>query len=588
MRFFRPAIRPYVGRHADQTRDRLVFVAVCCLTVYAVIVGRLVWLGTQEYEGRTLRAKGDPAITASRPDLLDRNGELLAMDIKMSSLFAVPREVQDHRATYEALASVFPDLDQAAVMRAFRSNGSFRWIKREVTPEQQAAVMELGLPGIRFERESRRFYPAGRVAAHVLGHVNVDNRGAAGMEKRLDLDGLADLHKYGFAVSQKLDPVRLSLDLRVQHVVRDVLADAITRYRAIAAGGVVLNAHTGEVVSMVSLPDYDPNEPRDALVPENLNRITKGVFEMGSTFKAFSTAMALDSGRVRLSSRFDARKAVRFGRHRIGDFHGKNRVLSVPEIFIYSSNIGTIRMTQTVGPKVQRDFLKDLGLLDPLEFELPEIARPQEPRDRPWKAVSAATISYGHGLSTTPLQTAVAGAALINGGLLIPPTLVPRDRSQADRLAKRVIRPETSDKMRYLYRLNVLAGSGKRAEVPGFLVGGKTGTANKKKKNGRGYDRTRRFNAFLSAFPMHDPQYVVLVFIDEPKSEKKGRGATSGLNAAPAVGEIVRRAAPLLGVSPDMRVRETGVLADYRGGPSRSHLFAGRNSSRGDNAWPSR
>ena len=562
MRLFRPAIRPFVDRRTDASRERLMQIALGCALVYCTVVGRLVWLGTQEYEGPTLRGKGDPAITASRPDILDRNGELLAMDIKMASMFAVPREVQDHRATAEALATVFPDLNLASTMRAFAAPSSFRWLKREVTPAQEAAVMALGLPGIRFERESRRFYPAGRTAAHVLGHVNVDNQGTAGMEKRLDRDGLADLHKYGFASSKTLEPVKLSLDLRVQHFTRDALVKAMEKYKAIAAGGVVMDVATGEVLSLVSLPDYDPNRPSDALIPENMNRMTKGVFEMGSTFKAFTTAMALDSGRVRLTSRFDARKPVRFGRFRIGDFHGKNRILSTSEVFIYSSNIGTIRMAEAVGAEAHRAFLDKLHLIERMEFELPETARPQEPRDRPWKPISAATISFGHGLATTPLQTAAAAAALVNGGRYVPPTLVPRSREEADGLAERVIRPETSDKMRYLFRLNVLAGSGRRAEVPGFGVGGKTGTADK--ATGRGYATRRRFNAFLSAFPVDDPRYVVLVILDEPKPEKPGRGATAGSNAAPTVAEIVRRAGPVLGVEPDMRVRDTGVLANYR------------------------
>ena len=558
-------IRPYVDASGgDVTRERLAFVSLCVAAVFAVIAGRLVWLGTQDYEGPRGGGARDSAISASRPAILDRNGETLAMDIKMSSMWADPREVQKPYETFEKLVALFPDMPRVRTLKALTAEGaSFRWLKREVTPAEEAAVMNLGLPGVHFSRESRRFYPLGRTAAHVTGHVNVDNQGEAGMERRLDMDGLADLHASGFARAAKLEPVRLALDMRVQHHVREALADAMERYRAVGATGIVMDVDTGELVALASLPDYDPNRPGEA--KDHLNRATNGRFEMGSTFKVFTTAMALDAGTIGLGSRFDARRPIRVQRKRIRDFHAKNRVLSTREVFVYSSNIGTVRIAQTVGPTKHREFLQRLGLVDRLEgFELPEVKRPLEPRDRPWQPLSAATISFGHGLATTPLQTAVAGAAMVNGGLLVPPTLLPRSREEAQRLARRVIRPETSDRMRYLFRLNALVGSGRRAEVPGYVVGGKTGTADKSARGGRrGYEGNGRFNAFLAAFPLERPRYVVLVTLDEPKAERKGRDATAGSNAAPTVARIVRRAAPALGVRPDMRVRDTGTLAGY-------------------------
>ena len=566
MRFKPRTIRRYVDAEGgDVARERLGQVALGLVALFALVGGRLVWLGAQDYEGPRGGGARDSAVSASRPDILDRNGITLAMDIKMSSMWTDPREIQKPYYTFDRLLEVFPDLPRERTVKALTAKrASFRWLKREVTPEDEAAVMALGLPGVHFMRESRRFYPAGRTAAHVTGHVNVDNQGAAGMEKRLDEDGLADLHRYGFARAGRMEPVRLSLDMRVQHYVREALADAMERYRAVAATGTVLDVQTGEVIALASLPDYDPNRPGEA--KEHLNRVTKGRFEMGSTFKVFTTAMALDAGTISLSSRFDARKPLRIQRKRIGDFHGKNKILSTREVFVYSSNIGTVKIAQTVGPTKHRAFLDKLGLIEKLKgFELPEIATPLEPRKRPWQPISAATISYGHGLATTPLQTAVAGAAMVNGGRLIPPTLLPRSREEADRLARRVIEPETSDKMRYLFRLNSLVGSGRKAEVPGYVVGGKTGTADKAGRGGkRGYKGNGRFNAFLAAFPLDDPRYLVLVTLDEPKPEKKGRGATAGANAAPTVAAIVRRAAPALGVKPDMRVRDTGTLASYR------------------------
>ncbi|MEN0087177.1 MAG: penicillin-binding protein 2, partial [Pseudomonadota bacterium] len=371
-------------------------------------------------------------------------------------------------------------------------------------------------------------------------------KGIAGMEKHLDDNGLKDLQDSGFAVQRQMEPVALSIDLGAQFIVRDELMKAMDKYRAIAAGAVVLDARTGEIAAMVSLPDYDPNDPRDALKKDNLNRLSAGVFEMGSTFKTFTTAMALDSGLVNLGSRFDARKPLRVGGFTINDFHAKKKVLSVPEIFIYSSNIGTAKMAQTVGINGHREFLKRLGLLDRMQFELPETARPTEPAK--WKELNSITISYGHGMATTPLQTAVAGAALFNGGRLLPPTLLRRTPAEADAIGQQVLTPDTSAKMRQLMRMNVEKGSGRRAEVTGYFVGGKTGTA-EKVKNGR-YSSKHRFNAFLAAFPIDNPRYVVLVFIDEPKPEEGMKSATAGLNAAPTVGAIIRRVGPVLGVQP--------------------------------------
>jgi cell division protein FtsI (penicillin-binding protein 3) len=298
---------------------------------------------------------------------------------------------------------------------------------------------------------------------------------------------------------------------------------------------------------MSSLPDYDPNNRDELLDKDKMNRATVGVYEMGSTFKGFTTAMALDSGRVNVTDSFDARHALTVGRHTISDFHGKHRILTVPEIFIYSSNIGTARMALAAGTPEQEAFLKRIGLLDTLHTELPETGAPLYPKS-PWSKISTVTISFGHGISVSPMQTAAAGMALINGGYLIPPTFLPRTEQEAAQVARPVLRPETSATMRQLFRLNALKGSGRRADVPGYRVGGKTGTA-EKVVNGR-YSTDKRRNAFLAAFPMDAPEYMVLVVLDEPKPEKPGIGATAGLNAAPTVAAVIRRIAPMLGLEP--------------------------------------
>ena len=536
----------------DQARSRILLAAMIVCLVYAVIVGRLIYLGASELEPSSGRAYSNISTSASRPDIVDRNGELLATDIVTSSLFAEPRRIVDADEAVELLSTVLPNLDVRKVHQRLASKAAFVWLKRELTPKVQSEILALGIPGIGFRRETKRFYPKGVTGSHLIGYVDIDNVGIAGIEKYLEKRSLKDLREAGFTRNATLEPVKLSIDTRVQHFVRDELAKAMERYQAIGAAAVVLNIHTGEVVGMASLPDFNSNSPKDAQKKGRFNRMTAGLYEMGSTFKTFTTAMALDSGLVNIDSRFDATKPLRIAGHTINDFHAKRRVLSVPEVFIYSSNIGTAKMADVVGIKGHREFLHRIGLLEKLEFELPGVRMPNEPKK--WKKINSVTISYGHGVQTTPLHTAVAAAALMNGGILIPPTILPRTEEQAAAIGKRVVKEDTSRLMRYLMRLNVLKGSGRRAEVPGFRVGGKTGTA-EKVVNGR-YSSKVRFNSFVAAFPMDDPQYIVLSIIDEPKPEAGKKSATAGLNAAPIVRNIIRRSAPILGIQPKFGSKE--------------------------------
>ena len=540
-----------------RTKNRVVMTMAIFFGIYGVIAGRLVYLGLQDpSEAAPTAVRG----LASRPDIVDRNGEVLATDIKTASLYAEPKNIIDPDETLELLSTVLPDLEPEQTYNKLKSGSGFVWLKRQLSPKQRADIMALGLPGIGFRTETKRFYPGGATAAHILGLVNVDNQGIAGLEKYIDSQGLADLRELGLASAGNLAPFRTTLDIRVQHIVHDELANAMERYHAIAAGAVVLNAKTGEIVAMASLPDFNPNNPVGAHDKDKFNRMTAGTFEMGSTIKSFTTAMALDSGKVTLQSRFDATRPITIGRQTIRDFHGKGRVLTVPEVFIYSSNIGSAREADVVGIEGHREFLRRMGLLDRVKIELPEVATPSEPKV--WKKVHSITIAFGHGMTTTPLQTAVGAAALMNGGKLLVPTLLPRTEEEAMASAKQVVSEKTSAEMRYLYRLNAEKGSGKRAEVPGYRVGGKTGTA-EKVVNGR-YSSDKRFNAFLASFPMDDPQYIVLSIIDEPKPEKPGMGATSGLNAAPIVANIIRRSASLLGVKPEFGQTNEALLVSYQ------------------------
>ena len=540
-----------------KARNRVIMTMTVFFGIYATIAGRLVYLGIQDPE-----ASGGPAsrVTASRPDIVDRNGEVLATDIKTASLFAEPRRVVDPNEVIEKLSTVLPDIEVEQTYHKLKSGAGFVWLKRQLTPKQQNDILQLGLPGIGFRTEKRRFYPGGETASHIVGLTNVDNQGISGIEKYIDDQGLADLQASGLAIARDLKPFKLSVDIRVQHIVHDELAKAMEKYHAIAAGAVVLNAKTGEVVAMASLPDYDPNNPYNAHDKDRLNRMSAGTYEMGSTIKSFTTAMALDSGLATLQSTFDASRPLRIGRFTIKDFHGKGRVLTLPEVFIYSSNIGSAKEADIVGIAGHREFLYRMGLLTRMKTELPEVATPTEPKE--WKKVNSITIAFGHGMSTTPLQTAVGAAALMNGGKLIQPTFLPRGQEEANEVAVQVVSEKTGEDMRYLYRLNAEKGSGKRAEVPGYRVGGKTGTA-EKVVNGR-YSSDKRFNAFLAAFPMDDPQYIVLTIIDEPKPEKPGMAATSGLNAAPIVANIIRRSGVLLGVKPEFGHESTATVVSYQ------------------------
>jgi cell division protein FtsI (penicillin-binding protein 3) len=530
----------------DQMRSRIALAIGAFALAYLVIIGRLVMFGILGAGPGGSSYDPNAAIATGRPDLVDRNGEILATDIKMASLYAEPRNIIDPDEATELITSVLPGLDATQLRRKLSGEAGFVWLKREITPAQQKQIHDLGIPGVGFLTENRRFYPGGPAAAHIVGLVNVDNQGIAGIEKYVDDRWLGDLHQAGFARGEDLDSVKLSIDMRVQHVLRDELMNGMERYHAIAATGIILDVHTGEVRAMASLPDFDPNDPVDASKPDRLNRMSAGTYELGSVFKSFTFAMALDSGAVTLNDRIDATHALRVGRFTIDDFHAKHRILTVPEVFTYSSNIGSARMALKVGQEGQQAYLARFGLTRKVKTDLPEVAAPMVPKK--WSELTAMTVAFGHGIAVTPLSVAMADAALLNGGKLIPPTFLPRNRPEADALAVPVIKPETSAAMRYLYRLNVEKGSGKQAAVPGYLVGGKTGTA-EKPENGR-YSANKRLNSFLAAFPMDDPQYVVLAILDEPKPEKQGAAATAAVNAAPVVGAIIRRAAALLGVEP--------------------------------------
>ncbi|HEX8164163.1 MAG TPA: penicillin-binding protein 2 [Beijerinckiaceae bacterium] len=543
-------VRELFRLRVDKSTGRVGLVALAFVGLFGVIGGRLALIGLKPDESALRRAAGRE-IAAARPDILDRNGEVMATDVKVVSVFADPRKVVDKDEAVELLTAVLPDLNARELRqklgRVDRRRG-FVWIKREVTPRQQAEVHRLGIPGVGFMPENKRVYPNGVAGAHVLGFANIDNAGIAGIEKYIDGQGLKDLNGAGFALSSAdLAPVRLSLDLRVQHALRDELAKGMAKFKAKAAAGAVMDVNTGEVIGLVSLPDFDPNNPVDALEKDRINRINVGVFEMGSTFKALTTAMALDSGRFTINSSLDARGALHWGKFKIGDYHAQHRVMTVPEVFIYSSNIGTAKMALGVGVEGHKAFLRKAGQLERLVTELPENALPIVPSR--WGELNTITIAFGHGIAVAPLQALMAVGALVNGGIMIKPTFLKRSEEEARQLGVRIIKPETSEAMRYVMRLNATKGSASAAAIAGFFVGGKTGTA-EKVVNGR-YSKTKNLTTFTAVYPMDKPKYVFLTILDEPAAVEGTHGfTTSGWNAAPVTGNIIERVAPMLSVPP--------------------------------------
>ncbi len=491
-----------------------------------------------------------------RPDIVDRNGALLAADMPFASVFAEPYRMADVDDAIYRLVMVAPQLDARKLHRQLSDRRrKFVWLLRQVRPELEAKILDLGIPGVRVMKEQRRVYPMGRLTAHVVGYSNIDSKGLTGIERFLDTSGALYTASLANPSGRTAQPAVLSLDVRVQHALRAELSAAMKKFRALGAGGLVMNVHTGEILALVSLPDFNPNnrDRKEALEKTRLNRMTSGVYELGSVIKSVTFAMALEAGTATLEKKYDARFPLVVGRAKIHDFHAQRRWLSVPEVFTHSSNIGTARMALEVGLEKHRAFLKKVGLFERLRTELPEAARPLLPRR--WTKIASVTASFGHGFAVQPLQGLAVVAGLINGGVMIPPTFLKRDAQTAAALGRRIISPETSRKMRYLFRLNAIRGTARRAAAPGWRVGGKTGTA-EKVINGK-YNKDHRLTTFIGAFPMDDPQYALLVMLDDPRPIPETHGyATSGWNAVPVAGKVIARLGPLLGVEPRLDTEE--------------------------------
>jgi len=544
----------------EQSRIRLLCITAFFLLSFLAISYRLIEVTVLHHSEESRQAISamhtDEQIAAQelstplplmRGDIVDRNGLVLATTLSTESLFANPQDIADPDTTARKVAATFPDVNARELARKLKSDASFVWIKRNLTPAEQHAANNLGIPGLYFQPEQKRVYPYGNLLSHVIGFVGLDHKGLAGIERYFD-GKLRDTKEAG-------GPLALSIDLRVQNMVREELKQGMDSFGAIGATGIVLDVRSGEILALANLPDFDPHHPGSAPDAARFNRASLGTYEMGSTFKTFTTAMTLDYGIANLNDSYDATHPIRYSNFTISDAHPQNRWLTIPEIYAYSSNIGTVRMAMDIGTERQKAFLRKAGLMDAVPIELPELSSSHYPSD--WRELNTMTIAYGHGMSVTPLHLVRAFTSIVNGGTLEPLTLV-KDGNAAKGQGPRVVSERTSRQMRRLMRMVVEHGTAKKADVPGYRVGGKTGTA--EKAEGGGYNHNAKLALFISTFPVDDPRYVILVMIDEPKGNKSTYGfATGGWIAAPIVGNIINRMAPMFGIRPVFDIPEDAV-----------------------------
>ncbi|MEQ8366756.1 MAG: penicillin-binding protein 2 [Roseicyclus sp.] len=540
-------------RLRQRAESRLLLMALVFVMAFGSVGFRMAALATEEIEEPRLATTGT-SIQNTRADIVDRQGRVLATNFATNALYAHPHEIIDPRAAADGLAEIFPDMDAERLFARFTSERRFLWLRRYLSPEQEQQVHDLGEPGLLFGPREMRLYPNGGVAAHVLGGAGFGQEavnaaeviGIAGVEAQFDED-LRD--------PARDVPLTLSLDLTVQATIEEVLAGGMALMNARAASAIMMDVHTGEVLAMASLPDFDPNaRPRPLLEGDQgddplFNRAVQGVYELGSVFKAFTVAQALELGLYGVDDMIDTRGPLRMAGFAINDFRSHGASQSVHDVFIHSSNIGTARIAQVIGSERQRAFLERFGLLEATPVEVVEAANARPLLPGRWGELATMTISYGHGIGVSPLHLAAAYSTLVNGGTLIEPTLIRRDSPQR---GERVISTDTSVAMRQLMRAVVTEGTASFGEVEGYAVGGKTGTADLPRPQG-GYYEDRNLNTFASAFPMHDPQYVLILTMQEPV-ELSGPEPrrTSGWTVVPVAAEVIRRTAPLLGLRPEI------------------------------------
>lgn len=548
-------LRREVARDSARIRaeGRLLALALLFLSAFVVLGARMGLLAATTPLELSRGVLED--ISGARADIVDRHGRVLATNLATHALYAETRRMVDPNRAARELARIFPDIDGDRMAERFMDkNRRFIWIRTRLSPEQMQAVHDIGEPGLLFGPRDMRLYPNGRMAAHVLGGASFGQQGVraaevigvAGVELYFE-DRLRDL-------TQVDQPLQLSLDLTVQSAVTEVLEGGKHMLNARGATAVLMDVHTGEVISLVSLPDFDPNnrpapptegEPADSPL---FNRAVQGYYELGSVMKAFAVAQGLETGRVTPSTMIDTRGPLTFGRFRIRDFRNYGPQLSVKDVMVKSSNIGTARIMQPIGATAQREFLDRFGFLEPMPLELAEAARARPLLPPRWSELSVMTISYGHGMSTSPLALAAGYATLVNGGRRVAPTLLKQDQVQP---GQQIISQRTSDQIKLMLHQTVQEGTASFARIPGYPVGGKTGSADKPNPRGGGYKKDAVLATFASVFPAHEPRFVLVVTLDEPVDTTGPEPRrTAGWTAVPVSAEITRRVAPLLGQRP--------------------------------------
>ncbi len=543
-------------RDQDRLRaeGRLLVMGLAFFCAFVVVGARMGMLAGTVPEEPTAQASGSPII-GQRADIIDRNGRVLATNLDTHSLYAqIPDMIDPQKAATE-LAEIFDELDAEELYADFTGGRKFLWIRREISPEQMQAVHDIGDPGLLFGPREMRLYPNGSVAAHILGGATYGREGVnsaevigvAGVEKYFD-DFLRDPANEGA-------PLELSLDLTVQAASERVLAGGMTLMSAKGASSVLMDVHTGEIISMVSLPDFDPNNRPRVLTSGDqsdsplFNRAVQGVYELGSVFKIFTVAQGIELGLINANTMIDTAGPLQWGRFRIRDFSNYGPELSATDVIVKSSNIGTARVALQIGANRQRDFLETLGFLEPTPVEMVEAptGRPLLPPN--WSEISTMTISYGHGLSSSPVHLAAGYSSLLNGGYRVEPTLLRQDGPQ---YGERIVSEQVSTTSRDMLRAVVSRGTASFGDVEGYAVGGKTGTADKPRPTGGYYD-DKTISTFATVFPADDPKYVLILTLDEPSIEALGeQRRTAGWTAVPVAAEMIRRVAPLLGMRPDV------------------------------------
>ena len=546
-----------------RAEGRLLLLGAAFFAAFAVVGMRMGVLATTEPEEPQAVASG-ASILAQRADIVDRRGRVLATNLVTHALYAQPQLMVDPARAAKGLAIVFPDLDEKQLLKDFTGARKFLWIKKKISPEQMQLVHEIGDPGLLFGPREMRLYPNGAVASQILGGASFGREGVssaevvgtAGIEKTFDT-WLRDPANGGA-------PLALSLDLTLQSTIEDVLDGGMKLMHAKGASAILMDVHTGEILSMASLPDFDPNTRPAPLVKGDpsdsplFNRAVQGVYELGSTFKIFAVAQALDLGLVNPETMVETKGPMVWGKFRIRDFHNYGPELSVTDVIVKSSNIGTAHIAQMIGGTRQQAFLDQLGMFAATPVELVEAPTGKPLKPAKWPEITTLTVSYGHGVAASPLHLASAYASMVNGGTRVSPTLLKQDKPVP---GARVISESTSATIRSMLRAVVQRGTATFGDVPGYEVGGKTGTADKPKPSG-GYYKDKVIATFAAAFPMSDPKYVLVVSLDEPvETSGTEPRRTAGWTAVPVGAEIIRRAAPLLGLRPQLEsVAEAEVI----------------------------